>query len=433
MERRQPSTRPLYRRALFLEGKPFRAAGANIYWAGLDQNAENSSVPASVAYPDPFCVKDAFDTAALMGARIVRCHTCGISVGNPLSFEPALGEFNHSALRAVDFAVSQAAAHGIRLIVPLIDNWRYYHGGKHDFTDWLGIGNENEFFTAPKAVVAFKTYVAELLNHTNSITGVRYGSDPTVMVWETGNELMYNGGPPPTAWTEDIARLIKSLAPDHLVMDGTNGVNTAALPIVDVDVYSQHFYPGPSVLDAEIAAGMAAAAGKAFLVGEFGWKAATLAPFLAMAQSNANVSADLYWSLFPHRVDHGFVQHGDSFTLHFPDGDGNPAAVASLRAHAFGMSGEKAPPFPAPTSPAVTMVSDSAGIAWRGAAGAGNYTVQAQRPGSAAWTTVCDGCASDNGTPIPMPGGWSADDAFRVRGLAPDDSVPGPWSPPVSG
>ena len=41
------------------------------------------------------------------------------STGNPLSFEPALGVFNDSALDAADYAIHVAESVGIKLIVPL--------------------------------------------------------------------------------------------------------------------------------------------------------------------------------------------------------------------------------------------------------------------------------------------------------------------------
>lgn len=47
------------------------------------------------------------------------------------------------------------------------------------------------------------------------------------IAWETGNEYggyMLGGGAPPAEWTKDIASYIKSLAPNHLVMDGTDGL-----------------------------------------------------------------------------------------------------------------------------------------------------------------------------------------------------------------
>jgi len=39
-----------------------------------------------------------------------------------------------------------------------------------------------------------------LLNHVNTYTCLAYKNDPTIMAWETGNEL-----DPPTSWTQTIS------------------------------------------------------------------------------------------------------------------------------------------------------------------------------------------------------------------------------------
>ena len=111
---------------LELEGKSFRFGGANIYWLGLDENG-----PPGVAYPTPFRQADALGAAAQMGMQVVRSHSLGVSTGNRLSYEPTLGVFNESALEAADNAIAVAGKLGLKLVIPLTDNYHYYHGGKH--------------------------------------------------------------------------------------------------------------------------------------------------------------------------------------------------------------------------------------------------------------------------------------------------------------
>jgi mannan endo-1,4-beta-mannosidase len=69
-------------------------------------------------------------TAAAMGASTIRSHTLGNSVGHPLAISPSLGNFNEDALKVVDFAIYAASTYGIRLIIPFVDQYSYYHGGK---------------------------------------------------------------------------------------------------------------------------------------------------------------------------------------------------------------------------------------------------------------------------------------------------------------
>ena len=69
-------------------------------------------------------------TAAAMGANTIRSTTLGVSVGHPLTISPSLGVFDEEALKRVDYAVYAAGTYGLRLIIPLTDQWDYYHGGK---------------------------------------------------------------------------------------------------------------------------------------------------------------------------------------------------------------------------------------------------------------------------------------------------------------
>ena len=139
-----------------------------VYWLGLDEN-----INATISYPTQGRVLEIMATAATMGASVIRSTTLGVSTGSPLSVEPSLGVFNENALRVIDFAVFAARSYGIRLIIPLTDQYAYYHGGKGNFLRWRNITIENEFFTDADVRADFKQYIATLLNRTNLYTQVR--------------------------------------------------------------------------------------------------------------------------------------------------------------------------------------------------------------------------------------------------------------------
>ena len=42
---------------------------------------------------------------------------------------------------AMDWAVMRAGELGLRLIVPLTDQWNRYHGGSQDFLGWRGLSS----------------------------------------------------------------------------------------------------------------------------------------------------------------------------------------------------------------------------------------------------------------------------------------------------
>jgi len=68
-----------------------------------------------------------------MGIRTIRSQTLGKSVGNPLGAWPTLQTRNPQAFNTIDWTVFQARQHGIRLQVPLMDNYGYYRGDRFVF------------------------------------------------------------------------------------------------------------------------------------------------------------------------------------------------------------------------------------------------------------------------------------------------------------
>lgn len=114
--------------SLKLNGQPWLASGANVYWLGLDENVQAPPgqpfyKPYNASYPTKGRVTEVMNMLATMGARTIRSQTLGISIGNPLSLEPELGVFNDKAFETIDWAVYQAREPGLRIMAPLIDNY----------------------------------------------------------------------------------------------------------------------------------------------------------------------------------------------------------------------------------------------------------------------------------------------------------------------
>jgi mannan endo-1,4-beta-mannosidase len=113
---------------LTLNGKPWKAVGANIYWLGLDENVVPPAgqpfyAPFQASYPTKGRVSEAMAVVMAFGGTMVRAHTLGVSTGNPLSVMPTLGQINEQAFESIDWAVYQAKRYGLRLLVPLTDNY----------------------------------------------------------------------------------------------------------------------------------------------------------------------------------------------------------------------------------------------------------------------------------------------------------------------
>lgn len=323
---------------LYLNGQPFRFAGADIYWLGLtDSNG--------VINPPHSRIDNGLSAAHSMHATVIRSFAL-LSVGSPNATEPTLNNFNENAFDAIDYSIKVARDYGMRYIFPLVDNWHSYDGGKHIYTEWRGISDENQFFYSQKVIQDFKDHISYILNHVNRYTGMAYKDDPTIMAWETGNEL-YNA---PASWTEMIAKYIKSLAPNQLVMDGhalNLMSNTAQLQNPSVDMVSGHYYP-ISNQSIENDANKARQYNKVYIVGEYDWTGKSggdsLSSMLSMVKNDTAISGDLYWSLYDNE------HTADQYTLHFPgDNADMQSRVQMLIAHAIAMN----------TADSTTTIDDS--------------------------------------------------------------------------
>jgi hypothetical protein len=413
---------------LQLNGNTFRFSGTNIYWMTLDENV------GGVNYPTSFRVDDAFATAQEMGATVVRSVNGASSVGCSLCLEPSLGSFNADTFQHLDYAIKSAGDHGIRLILPLVDNWHYYGGGKHTYTDWRGLSNEDDFYSNTTVIGDFEQFISTVLNHVNSYTGVAYKNDPTIMAWEEGNELQ----DAPASWVSTIANYVKGIDSNHLLsfsygigIGSSPNIQQDTLSIPNIDIEDAHFYP-MSVANLNSGASLVQSAGKVYYAGEYDWPnyngGDSLGSFLSAIEANGTAN-DTFWSLFPHNDTYGYVQHGDGYTLHYPgDTSDMRSRAQALRTHAYTMSGRSVPADGTPAAPVITSINGQA-IAWRGSTPSDTYSVERSTAGNTGpWTVICDRCATDNNTPWTDSSQPSGTVWYRVRGFN-LSSVPGDYSP----
>ncbi|GAA5861819.1 hypothetical protein JCM8547_008564 [Rhodosporidiobolus lusitaniae] len=259
---------------LEVDGDEFKVVGPNVYWLGLDENVDPNP-----AYPTKGRILEAMAIASVMGATTIRSQTLGISVGTGLSVENALNTFkdnSSAAWDAIDSAVYAARYYNLRLVLPLTDQYDYYHGGIPTFLRWRNLSSTDfsPFYDLSSSVYAdWEAYIRNLLTHVSPYTNLTLATDPTVLAFETGNELGdWTGSsyPPPVEWTTSIAKLLKELAPSTLVLSGTYGVQKDELEIEGVDMHSDHFYP-TYISRLTSSASLAYSHNKPFLAGEYDW------------------------------------------------------------------------------------------------------------------------------------------------------------------
>lgn len=115
----------------------------------------------------------------------------------------------------LDYAISAAERYGVKLVLPLLNNWDDL-GGINSYTTAFG-GNSTSFYTDQKSQTASKNYIKFIVE--------RYKKSSAIFAWELCNEPRCRGCPPSTIynWASDISAYIKSLDPRHMVTLGDEG------------------------------------------------------------------------------------------------------------------------------------------------------------------------------------------------------------------
>jgi mannan endo-1,4-beta-mannosidase len=344
---------------LTLDGKRFRFGGSNNYY---------------LMYKSPTMVDDLFADARAAGFTVLR--TWGfLDIGNQDGSNSVAGiqegvyfqywdgdspAYNDGAtgLEKLDYVLAAARAAGIKLVIPLTNNWRDF-GGMDQYVRWAGGQYHDDFYTNATIRGWYKDWISHVLNRVNTLTGVAYKDDPTVMTWELGNEPRCVGsGVYPkspqcsvatlTAWADEMSRHIKSVDRKHLVSvgdegffcddpassdwtlncgEGVDSVAFAALPAIDVMSY--HLYPDHWGKDAAWGtewikrhSAEARRVGKPVMLGEFGLRDKSTRNVVFREWTDAVISSGgagfLYWILSGVQDDGTNYPDYDGFTVYCP-------------------------------------------------------------------------------------------------------------------
>ncbi|KAL1539532.1 Mannan endo-1,4-beta-mannosidase 7 [Salvia divinorum] len=241
------------REHLMLNGSPFYGNGFNAYW--LMYVASDPSQRSKIS--------SVFEEASNHSLLIARTWAFRDGGYSPLQSSP--GSYNDNMFQGLDYVISEAGKHNIKLILSLVDNYNYT-GGKQQYVKWArnegqNIFSDDDFFTNSVVKGYYKNHIKAVLTRKNSISGIAYKDDPTIMAWELMNEPRCPTDPSGNtiqAWIEEMGSYLKSIDSNHLLEAGLEGfynhnkknphfeVGTDFLrnnEIAEIDFATVHSYP----------------------------------------------------------------------------------------------------------------------------------------------------------------------------------------------
>ncbi len=350
--------------------------------------------------PDEYEIRDALATIRQMGGRVARTYTLAVFQKSAPPETPKYvegpGQFNEEAFRTLDRVLAIADEEGVRLIIPLVNNFQWW-GGVADYAAFRDKPRE-AFWTDPQLIADFEQTVRFVLTRVNTVTGVPYREDKAILAWETANESQC-----PHSWTHEIAAFMKSLDSNHLVVDGylTPVLREESIADENIDIVQTHHYEGdPRQMVEHIRSSAAMASGrKPYMLGEFGFVGTEATRAVLDTVIDQRLSGALIWSLRYHRRDGGFFWHsepsgGDFFKAYhwpgFPSGEAydESGLMALMRRKALEISGLPAASLAAPKPPRLLPIDDVSKISWQGSPGASGYDVERSEQAHGPWDQI---------------------------------------------
>ena len=276
---------------LTVGGSPYSFTGLNMWQAVW------------VAHSNPERLRRELDTLHASGIRVLRIVAASEGEADaPLQVSPTLqptpGVFDEALAAALDLVLHEMRSRRMRAILTINNQWSW-SGGFATYLVWARGGSWRDipypsshldgywsarpaesrpkiqdadwhtyqvwagaFYSTPKAVALAEATVAFLLTRVNSLSGVRYADDATILAYELCNEprAVANGETDRRAtrdsylrWVKRTSSLIKQLSPRHLVTVGSEGTTpfeeyannafTATHELRDVDFVTIHTWP----------------------------------------------------------------------------------------------------------------------------------------------------------------------------------------------
>ena len=224
---------------LELDGKPYRFLGAN-FWQGMNLASTGSGGDRARLLRE----LDRLQKLGVTNLRVLATSEGANSAPGQIvpSLQPSPGVYNQDLFEGLDFLLNEMQKRHMKAVM-ILNNFWPWSGGMHQYLEWSAKksakagdkspavapdpkhpNDPSSFYSDQKALKMYNNTVRTVISRTNSITGVPYTQDPTIMSWELASEPRTWKNPDDlNHWIAQTSQMVKKLDPNHLVTAGTEG------------------------------------------------------------------------------------------------------------------------------------------------------------------------------------------------------------------
>jgi mannan endo-1,4-beta-mannosidase len=223
-------------RGFIIGDRPYHFAGVN-FWFAMHLGAEHGGDRARLVRE-----LDHLHRLGITNLRIMASSEGPSS--EPQRIHPAVqeapGRYDENQLRGLDFVLAELAKRDMRAVL-ILSNFFQWTGGMAQYVSWATgtpipypetpghtwdefQNYSARFYTLDSAQKLFESYARAVLMRRNTITGVSYAGDPTIMSWQLSNEPRgFAQADAYVKWVDRAGAFVKRYAPRQLVSLGGEG------------------------------------------------------------------------------------------------------------------------------------------------------------------------------------------------------------------
>lgn len=219
-----------------IDGQVYNYIGCNYWYGGY------------LGVTDKKRLQTELDFLARQKVTNLRVFICGEGDSTyPYRIAPSLQQtpraYNEELLQSFDYFLMEAARRNMKIVFVLNNNWEW-SGGFGQYLEWSGKENPplpktahwdwsaycqyiGQFYSCDSCLAWSNAWIKNVVNRKNTLNGISYKNDPTIMAWELANEprpMDSSAIEPYKKWVKVTSSLIKSLDKNHLITIGTEGV-----------------------------------------------------------------------------------------------------------------------------------------------------------------------------------------------------------------